>query len=115
MIREPKNAVMVLGGAIGTELLYASGLTLCVFAVGDSISLGEAVFINVIVSLFAGLMPIPGGVGVSEAGLYAGLTSVGVEDDAALGAVLIYRLCSYYLPPIWGWFSLHWLTRHDYL
>ena len=115
VIRHPKNAVMVLGGAIGTELLYASGLTLCVFAVGGSVSLGEAVAINVIVSLFAGLMPIPGGIGVSEAGLYAGLTSVGVESDAAIAAVLIYRLCSYYLPPIWGWVSLRWLTNHDYL
>ena len=72
-------------------------------------------FINIIVSLFASLMPVPGGVGVSEAGLIAGLTAVGVESDAALAAVLVYRLCANYLPPIWGWFSLRWLTRHNYL
>jgi hypothetical protein len=29
--------------------------------------------------------------------------------------VLIYRLVSYYLPPLWGYVSLRWLTNHDYL
>lgn len=75
----------------------------------------EAIFINVTVSLFAGLMPIPGGVGVSEAGLATGLTAVGVASDVAVGAVLAYRLVSSYLPSIWGWFSLKWLQQHDYL
>ena len=115
VMRHPKNLAFTLGGALGTEVLFASGLTLCVYAVGGSVSLGEVIFINVVVSLFAGLMPIPGGMGVTEAGLIAGLTSVGVDNDTAVAAVLIYRFCSYYLPPIWGWASMRWLQRHDYL
>ncbi len=114
-VRDPKTAVTAFGGALATEVLYAAGLTMCVLAVGGSVSLGEVIFINVAVSLFAGLMPIPGGVGVTEAGLTAGLTSVGVESEIAVAAVVIYRLMSYYLPPIWGWFCLRWLTNHDYL
>mgnify|MGYP001818427948 FL=1 len=101
-VRNPRAAGKALGAAFGTELLYASGLTLCVLAVGGSVSLGEAIFINVSVSLFAGLMPVPGGVGVSEAGLTAGLTAVGVPSEIAVSAVIVYRLVSYYLPPIWG-------------
>lgn len=115
VIRHPRNLVRILGAALGTELLYAGGLTLCVYAVGGTIGLGEAVFINVVVSLFAGLMPVPGGIGVSEAGLFAGLTAVGVEQDTAVAAVIVYRCCSYYLPPIWGWASMRWLTNHEYL
>ena len=80
-----------------------------------SVSLGEAVFINVTVSLFAGLMPIPGGVGVAEAGMTAGLTAIGVDSDVAVAGVLVYRLVSYYLPPLWGYVSLRWLIKHDYL
>ena len=114
-VRDPKHAARALGGAFGSEILYAAGLTLCVLATGGSVSLGEAIFINVTVSLFAGLMPIPGGIGVTEAGLIAGLTAVGVSQDVAVAAVLIYRMCSYYLPPIWGYFCLKWLTNHDYL
>ncbi|MGI9645696.1 MAG: flippase-like domain-containing protein [Ilumatobacteraceae bacterium] len=114
-LKSPKNAALAIGGAIGTEVLFASALTLCVLAVGGSVSLGEAIFINVTVSLFAGLMPVPGGIGVTEAGLSAGLTAVGVPSDIAVSAVVVYRVVSYYLPPVWGYVCLRWLTRHDYL
>ena len=80
-----------------------------------SVNLGQALFINIPVELFAGLMPVPGGIGVTEAGLTASLTAVRVSSDIALSAVMVYRLCGYYLPPLWGWVSLRWLTHHDYL
>jgi uncharacterized protein (TIRG00374 family) len=115
MVKNPKTAVTALGASMGTEILYGAGFAMCVLAVGGSVSLGEAIFINVTVSLFAGLMPVPGGIGVSEAGMTAGLTAVGVESDVAVAAVLVYRLISYYLPPLWGYFSLRWLSKHDYL
>ena len=53
--------------------------------------------------------------GVTEAAMTAGLTAIGVSSDVAVGAVLIWRLVSYYLPPLWGYVSLRWLSRHDYL
>ena len=114
-VKDPKTAITALGSSMGTEILYGAGFALCVLAMGGSISLGEAVFINVTVSLFAGLMPVPGGVGVSEAGITAGLAAIGVASNTAVGAVLVYRLISYYLPPLWGYVSLRWLTSHDYL
>jgi len=115
ILKNPKSAALGFGGSLGTEILYGAGFAMCVLAVGGSISLGEAIFINVTVSLFAGLMPIPGGVGVAEAGMTAGLTAIGVDPDVAVSGVLIYRLVSYYLPPLWGYVSLRWLTNHDYL
>ena len=63
-VKDPKRALTALGSSMGTEILYGAGFAMCVLAVGGSVSLGEAVFINVTVSLFAGLMPVPGGVGV---------------------------------------------------
>jgi uncharacterized protein (TIRG00374 family) len=114
-LKNPKSAALALGGALGTEILYGAGFAMCVLAVGGSINLGQAIFINVTVSLFAGLMPIPGGIGVAEAGMTAGLTAIGVDPDVAVSAVLIYRLVSFYLPPLWGYVSLRWLTTHDYL
>ena len=114
-VKNPKQAALALGGSLGTEILYGAGFAMCVLAVGGSVSLGQAIFINVTVSLFAGLMPIPGGVGVSEAGMTAGLTAIGVDSDIAVSAVLVYRMVSYYLPPLWGYVSLQWLNRHDYL
>jgi uncharacterized protein (TIRG00374 family) len=115
MIKNPRVAITALTSSMGTEILYGAGFAMCVLAVGESISLGEAVFINVTVSLFAGLMPVPGGVGVSEAGMVAGLAAIGIDSEAAVAAVLIYRMISYYLPPLWGYASMRWLTKHDYL
>jgi len=115
VLHSPKKAGQIFGGNLVEQLLYAIALTICVFAVGGSVSLPEVIFINTVVSLFAGLLPIPGGIGVTEAGLTAGLVAVGVPEDTAFAAVIIYRLCSYYLPPIWGWFSMHWLQENDYL
>jgi uncharacterized protein (TIRG00374 family) len=71
--------------------------------------------INVMTSFFAGLMPVPGGIGVSEAALTAGLVAAGVPQGAALSAVLVYRIVTYYLPPAWGFFTLRWLRNHEYL
>ncbi len=50
-----------------------------------------------------------------EATYIAGLTLLGVPEDIAIGATLLYRLCTTYLPPIWGWASLMWLRRHEML
>jgi uncharacterized protein (TIRG00374 family) len=65
--------------------------------------------------LVAGLLPIPGGVGVTEGGLILGLTSFGVSQEAAFAAVILYRFSTFYLPPIWGFFSLRWLERNRFL
>jgi uncharacterized protein (TIRG00374 family) len=86
-----------------------------VLAFGYHVSLVNLMAINVMVSFFAGLMPVPGGIGVTEAALTAGLVAAGVPQAQALGAVLTYRFVTYYLPPVWGFFTLGWLRRHDYL
>jgi len=84
-------------------------------AFGQSVSLPDVILINEGVSLFAGMMPIPGGIGVAEAGLTAGFVAVGVPNATAFAAALTYRLISYYLPPIWGFFAFRWLQRRRYL
>ena len=76
---------------------------------------GQLLLINTGVSLLGGLVPVPGGIGVTEAGLTAGLVAVGVDESAALAATLTHRMVTYYLPPVWGWFSLRWLSRHDFV
>jgi len=60
-------------------------------------------------------VPVPGGAGVVEAGLIAGLTAVGIPQDEAIAAVLIQRVFTSYLPPIWGWLTLAWMRRHEYI
>jgi glycosyltransferase 2 family protein len=114
-LRSPRRIVMLFGGNLAAELLFATALGIFVLAFGFSLPLHELLFINMAVSLLAGLLPIPGGIGVAEGGLILGLTSFGVPQEAAFAAVMLYRFSTFYLPPIWGYFSLNWLERNRYL
>jgi uncharacterized protein (TIRG00374 family) len=60
-------------------------------------------------------MPIPGGIGVTEGALIAGLTAAGIPPTVAFAAVMLYRMATFYLPPIWGAFAFRWLERNKYL
>jgi hypothetical protein len=54
-------------------------------------------------------------IGVVEAGMILGLTAAGVSEADATAAVFIQRLFSSYLPPIWGWATLIWMRKREYL
>jgi uncharacterized protein (TIRG00374 family) len=84
-------------------------------AYGVDLTLVELLFVNTAASAFAGLMPVPGGIGAAEAGLTAGLVALGVEESTAFAVAITHRLCTYYLPPIWGYLSLRWLRRRAYV
>jgi uncharacterized membrane protein YbhN (UPF0104 family) len=71
--------------------------------------------VNTGASAFAGRIPTPGGVGAAEATLTAGLVAMGVDNSTAFAIAFTHRICTYYLPPIWGYFSLHWLRRRGYV
>ena len=114
-LRSPRRVAMLLGGNLASEVLFAAALGAFVAALGFPVSLIELILINVSVSLLAGVLPIPGGIGVVEGGLTFGLVRAGVPEDPAFAAVLLYRLATFYLPPIWGFFALRWLERNKHL
>jgi uncharacterized membrane protein YbhN (UPF0104 family) len=109
-----KLAQLFLGN-VATEVLFATALGLFARGLGFPISLADLLVINTSVSLFATFIPVPGGIGVVEGGLLVGLTSVGMPESAAFATVMLYRITTFYLPPIWGWFALNWLRKKRYL
>jgi uncharacterized membrane protein YbhN (UPF0104 family) len=105
----------LLLGSLGTEILFAVALGVFARGFGYDLSLAELLLINISVSLLGSLVPIPGNIGVAEFGLTLGLTGAGMTPEAALGAVFLYRIATFYLPPIWGFFALRWLQRRRFL
>jgi uncharacterized membrane protein YbhN (UPF0104 family) len=71
--------------------------------------------VNTAVSLFAGFMPVPGGVGVAEAGYTTCLVAIGIPHAAALSTAMSFRLVTFYLPPIWGTIATRWLRRNAFI
>ncbi len=111
----PRRLGLLFGGNMANEVLLAVSLGAFAIAMDAPIGLPELLLINITVSLFAGIVPIPGGVGVVEGALIFGLARAGVPEEAAFAVAIMYRAATYYLPPIWGWFAFRWLERNRHL
>jgi glycosyltransferase 2 family protein len=112
---EPRKIIYVLTGSVLSQLLVAMALGASLHAVGQRASISTLLVVITTASLIGGAVPVPGGAGVIEAGLIAGLTSAGVPQEQAVAAVFIQRLFTAYLPPIWGWATLAWMRRREYI
>ena len=115
VFRSPTKVVMIFGGNLAAVLLYAVVLGFCVEAFGHHLPLADLILTYAVVTIFAGFMPVPGGMGVAEAGYTAVLVALGLPHTAALSIAMTFRLATYYLPPIWGGFAMGWLRRHEYV
>jgi uncharacterized membrane protein YbhN (UPF0104 family) len=115
VLQRPSKVAMIFGGNLTAQVLYAMILGACLLAFGHDLTLAELILVNTVVSMFAGFMPVPGGMGVAEAGYTAALVALGVPNAAAMSTAIAFRLVTFYLPPIWGGFSMRWLGRHDYV
>jgi glycosyltransferase 2 family protein len=111
MLRSPGRVTRLLLANLAAEMLFACTLGLVLLALGSSLSLATLLVVNVFVSFFASMIPVPGGIGVSEGALMVGLTAVGINQSIAFAAAICYRLCTFYLPPIWGWLAFRRLER----
>ncbi|MGZ8631818.1 MAG: lysylphosphatidylglycerol synthase domain-containing protein [Actinomycetota bacterium] len=115
VLRHPMKLLLLLGGNFVAQVMLAIILGVCLKAFGQSTSLAALILVNTFVSLFAGFMPVPGGVGVAEAGYTAGLIAVGIPEGAATSTAMAFRLVTFYLPPLWGTFAMRWMKAHSYL
>jgi len=113
--RDRQKRLELFGGQLGVEVFYALTLGAACLAYGVHLSFAQLLLVNTAASAFSSLIPSPGGVGTAEASLTAGLVAMGVDNSTAFAIALTHRLCTYYLPPIWGYFSLRWLQQKAYV
>ena len=111
LARSPIRLVALFGGSLGVTLAYICAMAASVAALGGGVSFAEVGAVYLGASMIAAAAPTPGGLGALEAGLVAGLTGVGMDPGEAVAAVLAYRLVTYWLPILPGWFGLHVLER----
>jgi uncharacterized membrane protein YbhN (UPF0104 family) len=115
VVRNRHKRLELFGGNLGSELIYALALGATCLAYGTHLDLAELLFVNIGASVLSSLVPVPGGIGAAEASISAGLIAVGVDQSTAFAIAITQRLCTFYLPPIWGYLSLRWLTRKGYV
>jgi glycosyltransferase 2 family protein len=114
VLRNPKKGAQLIGGDTAGNLIYPALLGLCLMAFGVHLNFAQLVVVQVGAGMLGNLAPVPGGIGVQEAALTAGLTAFGVEANTALATVLVFRGITFALPPVFGYFTLQALRRRGY-
>jgi uncharacterized protein (TIRG00374 family) len=115
LFHEPRRAMALFASNLGSQLVLAVTLSIMVLAYGPGISLATSLVVVVAASLLGGLAPTPGGMGVQEAVIAGALVAAGVDQSVAYPATIMYRIVTFFLPPIWGYFSLRWLESNGYI
>jgi uncharacterized membrane protein YbhN (UPF0104 family)/tRNA A-37 threonylcarbamoyl transferase component Bud32 len=108
----PRKLFLVAGGSFGAQLVNACGLAAALAAYGGHLPLSQVLFVTTGAGFISSVVPVPGGIGVAEASLIAGLTAFGISPEIASAAVITYRLFTTYLPPIPGSYATKWLVAH---
>ena len=93
--------VGVLVGSLGYMAFDLAVLDVCYRAIGHSIPLG-ALVMGYLIGQLGGLIPLPGGIGGTEAGLIGLLVVYHSPLAAATAAVLAYRAIQLWIPAVFG-------------
>jgi len=111
--QRPAKLSLLLGGSALVTLAYIGGVVASVQAFRGHAGIAEIGAVYLAAAALAAASPTPGGVGAFEATLVAGLTGIGIAPAAAVPAVVVYRLATYWLPVAPGWAALRLLQRRD--
>jgi len=114
VLRNPKKALKLFGGDLAGNLIYPALLGLCLLAFHQRLDFAQLVVVQVGAGMVGNVAPVPGGIGVTEAALTAGLTSFGIPATPALATVLVFRGITFAIPPVFGFFTLRWLRAKGY-
>ena len=113
--QHPRKLALGIGGALLLSAAYILCLATCVAAFGRTVPIASIGVVYLTGSAIGSILPTPGGLGGVEAALTAGLTAAGVPGAAAVSAVLLFRLLTFWLPVPFGWAALHYLERQQAL
>ena len=109
--QRPLKLTEGIGGILLLNLAYIGVLIACINAFGGSLSIAVIAVVYLAGATLGQAAPTPGGLGAVEAALSAGLTAAGLDGGIAVSAVLLYRLVTFWLPTVPGYWAFTWLTR----
>jgi tRNA A-37 threonylcarbamoyl transferase component Bud32/uncharacterized membrane protein YbhN (UPF0104 family) len=113
--RSPPKVAMIFAGNLGAQLLQAVILGLCLRASGHHAIMAELILVNTLSSLFAGFMPVPGGLGSPRPPTRPGWSPSACPTPPRCRTAIAFRMVTYFLPPVWGAVAMRWLRQHAYL
>ncbi|WP_434596163.1 lysylphosphatidylglycerol synthase transmembrane domain-containing protein [Streptomyces sp. A5-4] len=113
VLQRPQKLITGIGGMLLLTLTFVMCLDASIraFGGGDRLSYATIAVVFLTANAIGSAAPTPGGVGAVELALTTALTIAGLPYEIAAPAVLLYRLLTFWLPVLPGWFAFNHLTR----
>jgi undecaprenyl-diphosphatase len=115
VIRSPGKIALLLGGSAVLTLSYVLTIYFSTVAFGGGLNLAQVGGAYLVGSAIATVAPTPGGLGALEAAVIAGLVSAGMASSAAVPAVFLFRLATFWLPILPGYIAFNHLRREEFV
>ena len=109
--QQPSKLLEGIGGILLLNLAYIGVLAACVLAFNGELNIAVVAVVYLAGATLGQAAPTPGGLGAVEAALSAGLVAAGLDGGVAVSAVLLYRLVTFWLPTVPGYWAFNYLTR----
>ena len=113
--QRPTKLIEGIGGILLLNLAFIAVLYASIEAFGGDLSIAVVAVVYLAGATIGQAAPTPGGLGAVEAALTAGLTAAGLDGGIALSAVLLYRVVTFWIPTIPGYWAFTWLTKRGAL
>ena len=112
LLRHPARLAVGVAGQLLVSLASVAGLYLCVRAFGQYPGFAAVAVADLVGGAIGAAVPTPGGVGGVEAALSLALEQTAhLPQSAAVPAVLLFRVLTFWLPVLPGWSCFLWLQR----
>jgi uncharacterized membrane protein YbhN (UPF0104 family) len=111
LLSSPVKLAEAVGGTLLLNAAYVAALWFSVRAFSGDVDLVPVAVVYLASAAVAAVAPTPGGLGAVEVTLSTGLTAAGMPGAAAVSAVLLFRIGTYWLPVPVGWLAMHALER----
>ena len=115
VMRSPGKIALLFGGSAVLTLSYVLAVYFSTVAFGGGLDLAQVGAAYLVGSAIATVAPTPGGLGALEAAVIAGLVSAGMSSTEAVPAVFLFRLATYWLPILPGWFAFNHLRQENFV
>lgn len=115
LLKDPKRTLGLIGSNLASRTILAITMWLILQAIDAPLPFVTVLVATVATNLLAGLVPIPGGIGVAEAVLTSFLTFAGLGAEEAFAAAVVFRFATFYIPAAEGFFAMKWLEANDHL
>ncbi len=113
--QRPFKLIEGIGGILILNLAYVAVLYACIEAFDGNLNIAVVAVVYLAGATIGQAAPTPGGLGAVEAALVAGLTAAGLDAGLAVSAVLLYRLVTFWLPTVPGYWAFTYLTKKNML